>query len=291
MLNWCRTPSNKRYDIAIRTGVTEQELAAAETGTVRRDGRGQDPYLIHTVDGIEYRTKISTLRGDYRKDDGTTATACACGRRRDFKPRPDDIFQERLYCVQWMRPKKKGKGDEYEFRAVTPEDLERERIVEEFIAEHLADWQAKGWVPDMRIEPGDKTDEPDSRRVAGPTGTTCSTRGSCWWLGLVNRFSDARLKFGLTQVLNCNSPTESMGHRDGGVAAASSKRFDNQALNTCSTTAAEVCSTAASLSDTDVQDASRLHDVHQVQSSQCQPIRLASNNATFTSPIRPTATR
>ena len=34
------------------------------------------------------------------------------------------------------------------------EDLERERIVEEFVAEHLAEWQAKGWVPDMRIEPG-----------------------------------------------------------------------------------------------------------------------------------------
>ena len=53
-----------------------------------------------------------------------------------------------------MRPKKKGKSDDYEFRAVTPEDLKRERIVEEFIAEHLADWQAKGWVPDMRIEVG-----------------------------------------------------------------------------------------------------------------------------------------
>ena len=62
-------------------------------------------------------------------------------------PRPDDIFQERLYCIQWMRPKKKGKGDEYEFRAVTEDDLKRERIVEEFVAEHLADWQAKGWVP------------------------------------------------------------------------------------------------------------------------------------------------
>ena len=40
-------------------------------------------------------------------------------------PRPDDLFQERLYCIQWMRPKKKGKGDEYEFRAVTDDDLER----------------------------------------------------------------------------------------------------------------------------------------------------------------------
>ena len=53
-----------------------------------------------------------------------------------------------------MRAKKNGNGDEYEFRSVTAKDLKRERVVEEFIAKHLADWQAKGWVPDMRIEPG-----------------------------------------------------------------------------------------------------------------------------------------
>src|SRR5260370_23718712 len=61
---------HKRYDIVLRSGLTKAELAAAAKGTVRTDGRGQDPYLIHTVDGNEYRTKISSLRGDYRKDDG-----------------------------------------------------------------------------------------------------------------------------------------------------------------------------------------------------------------------------
>jgi putative DNA methylase len=157
-------PKNKRYDIVIRPGVTEQELAAATQGTVRSDGRGQDPYLIHTVDGTEYRTKISTLRGDYRKDDDTNANRLRMWEKSDFKPRPDDIFQERLYCVQWMRPKKKGKGDDYEFRAVTPDDMQREHIVENFIAEHIANWQAKGWVPDMRIEPGYNTNQPIRER-------------------------------------------------------------------------------------------------------------------------------
>ena len=54
----------------------------------------------------------------------------------------------------------RARAYEYEFRAVTAEDLERERIVETFVAEHLAEWQAKGLGADMRIEPGDKTDEP-----------------------------------------------------------------------------------------------------------------------------------
>jgi len=223
---------HKRYDVVIRSGVTEKELAAAKLGTVRSDGRGQDPYLIHTVDGTEYRTKISTLRGDYRKADGTNANRLRLWERHDFKPRPDDIFLERLYCVQWMRPKQRGKGDDYEFRSVTPADLKRERIVEEFVSEHIADWQAKGWVPDMRIEPGDKTDEP------------IRTRGWTHWhhlfnarqlivAGLVNRISDARLKLGMAQVLNGSSRLTrwSLGDgdgRSGGVKGA----FDNQALNT-----------------------------------------------------------
>lgn len=151
-------PKNKRYGIAIRSGVSDAELKAAEQGTVRSDGRGQDTYLVHTVDGREYRTKISTLRGDYRKPDGTTGNRLRLWEKHDFKPRPDDIFQERLYCIQWMQPKEGGTRYEYEFRAVTEEDLERERIVEEYVAEHLAEWQEEGWVPDMRIEPGDETE-------------------------------------------------------------------------------------------------------------------------------------
>ena len=50
----------------------------------------------------------------------------------DFKPRTDDIFQERLYCSAMDAPEKEGKRSfDYEFRTVTPEDLKRERIVEE----------------------------------------------------------------------------------------------------------------------------------------------------------------
>ena len=220
----------KRYDIAIRSGVSDEELEAAEQGTVRTDGRGQDPYLIHTVAGTEYRTKISTLRGDYRKADGANGNRLRLWEKHDFKPRPDDIFQERLYCVQWMRPKKKGKGDDYEFRAVTPADLKRERAVEDFMAQHLADWQAKGWVPDMRIEPGDETER------------LYRERGWTHWhhlfnprqllvAGLVNQANDARLKFGLTQVINWNSRLAHWNPGSGGGGSVA-QTFYNQALNT-----------------------------------------------------------
>jgi len=99
----------KRYNIVIRSGVTETELMAATQGTIRNDGRGQDPYMIHVVNGTEYRTKISTLRRDYRKADGTNGNGLRMWEKHEFRPRTDDIFQERLYAIQWMKRKKERK--------------------------------------------------------------------------------------------------------------------------------------------------------------------------------------
>jgi putative DNA methylase len=234
----------KRYEVRIRSGVTPTELTAAEMGTVRSEGRGEEPHLIHAVDGVEYRTKISTLRGDQRSPDGVTSNRLRLWEKHDFKPRLGDIYQERLYCVQWMRPKRKGKKYDFEFRSVTPEDLKRERIVEDFVAEHLVDWQTKGWIPDMRIEPGDKTDEP------------IRTRGWTHWhhlwnarhllsLGLMKQnLSDASLAVLFASVLDYSSKLsrwETTGARIakdgsakqvGGASNNTKNVFYNQALNT-----------------------------------------------------------
>ena len=79
-------------------------------------------------------------------------------------PRPDDIFQERLYCIQWITKETLGKGrQETFFAAVTEDDLVRERKVEEIVRENLARWQDEGLVPDMKIEPGDETTQPIPR--------------------------------------------------------------------------------------------------------------------------------
>jgi putative DNA methylase len=96
---------HKRYDIVICAGVTDEHLTAATQGTLGREGRFSDAYLIHQVDGVTYKTKISTLRGDYQKPDGTIGNRLRLWEKYDFKPRSDDIFQERLYAIHWMRPK------------------------------------------------------------------------------------------------------------------------------------------------------------------------------------------
>jgi putative DNA methylase len=221
----------KRYDIEIVSGVSEEEVSlAANSGTVRTDGRGQDPYMIHYVGGVEYRTKISTLRGDFTKPDCTSGNQLRLWGREDFMPRPDDIFQERLYAVQWTRPRASGRGADYEFKSVTEEDLAREQIVQDFVRQHLADWQDKGWIPDMRIEPGDKTDEP------------IRTRGWTYWhhlfsprqlllSGMIRKEIDANLAFGFCRVTNQNSRLSRWDPVSGGGGCVQAT-FDNQALNT-----------------------------------------------------------
>lgn len=222
--------SEKRYDIRVRSGVSDSDLRSSLKGTVQSDGRGQEPYFVHIVNGIEYRTKISTLRGDFRNQDGTTGNQLRLWEKSDFKPRPGDVFQERLYAVQWMRRKENGKQFDYDFRSVTKDDLNRERAVEEYIQEHLAEWQASGWLPDMRIEKGDKTDEP------------IRTRGWSHWHhlfsprqllvnGLINQYADtASLKFAVNQAINFNSKLSRWNNGPGVDAVIDA--FYNQAINT-----------------------------------------------------------
>jgi putative DNA methylase len=227
-------PISKRYEIKIRTGVSELEMESAETGTVGREGRFGEAYLMHKVDGIHYKTKISTLRGDYQKHDGTIGNRLRLWVKLDFMPKPDDLLQERLYCIQWMRPRQKGKGEEYQFRSVTPEDIQREGIVQGYVVKYLAEWQNSGWVPDMRIE------------VGGPPRyqglDLVKARGWTYWHHLfnprqlflaaqLNGMSNALPKLGLTQVLNCNSRLSRWNNSGGGGGIVKGV-FDNQALNT-----------------------------------------------------------
>lgn len=162
-------PEHKRFEIEIVSGVSEAEMKAAAKGTV------QDGDLVYVLDGEEYRTPIKTIRGDYRLPDGTTGNKLRRWEKHDFMPRPDDIFQERLYCIQWITAETLGKSrQETFFASVTPADLERERKVEQIVRENLAAWQEAGLVPDMPIEPGEKTDEP------------IRTRGWTYWHHLFN---------------------------------------------------------------------------------------------------------
>lgn len=227
-------PNTMSYEIVVRSGVTSKEMADAVNGTIVREGRFGEASLLHQVNGTAYKTKISTLRGDYKLPDGTIANRVRAWDQRDFKPRPDDIFQERIYAIHWMRPKPKRKQFEYEFRGVTSDDLDRERIIEQFLQENLSEWQEKGWVPDLRIEPGGPPRYEGLNLIRG--------RGWTYWHhlfaprqllvnGLINRYSTtAALKFGVSQAANWNSKLSTWDGSPG--VDTTHQTFYNQALNT-----------------------------------------------------------
>ena len=217
-------PQEKRYDIEIVYVNTNEEVDAAKIGTV------QDGNVVHSPDGTNfYRVSVSTIRGDYR-DGRENKNRLRLWDKTDFIPLADDIFQERLYCIQWMKQKSQGTQFDYQFRSVTAEDIAREQKVIDFVGAHLAEWQEKGFIPDMVIEAGDKTDEP------------IRTRGWTHWhhlfnarqllvAGIVNQFSSPETIYGLFQVLN-NNCRGSRWHNGGGGGGLTAGIFDNQALNT-----------------------------------------------------------
>ena len=140
---------NRRFDIEIVTGVSAEEMKAAETGTVR------DGTLIYSLDGKTYHTSLKTLRGDYYDTDGNLINRVRRWEKRDFKPRPNDVFQERLYCIQWVTKDTFIQSrKEIFFAGVTGEDLERERKVDAIVSKYLEQWQEEGLVADMVVEPG-----------------------------------------------------------------------------------------------------------------------------------------
>ncbi|MGA8164313.1 MAG: hypothetical protein WB791_04715 [Waddliaceae bacterium] len=189
----------------------------------------RDGCLIHTVGDKEYRTKIATIRGDYKDKNGNTKNTLRLWKKSDISFQDDDIYHEKLYCIQWQRTTTKNGRDvkESEFHAVTKEDLQREEEIKTFIHQHLSDWQKKGWVPDALIESGAKTSEP------------VRDRGWTHWhhlfnprqlliCALVNRYSSAYEKLGFAQMINRSSRLcRWMPSVD-----ISADVFYNQALNT-----------------------------------------------------------
>lgn len=153
--------ANKRYDFEMSSGVSKEEMVEANEGTVR-NGR-----LFHPMLNDDLGVSIKEIRGDFKDEDGNNSNALRLWEKQDFMPRPDDVWQERLYAIQWMDASdiKRGKAIPRTWFAVpTQADLDREELVKEVIGKNLSAWQAAGLVPDMEIEPGYNTSQPIRER-------------------------------------------------------------------------------------------------------------------------------
>ncbi|MBC8243981.1 MAG: DUF1156 domain-containing protein [Verrucomicrobia bacterium] len=217
---------NKRFEFKVKMGASEAEMEAAAVGTIAK-GFITNPATGDTV-------KLSVLRGDRKEVVGHDENGKEIKEGRnnlrqweagEWKPRPDDFYQERLYCIRWRDAKGEAKGKAV-YRAPTAFDLETEAKVEARLAKRFEEWQAEGHIPSLRIEPGYNTTQP------------IRERGWTHWHQLFNArqlLVNGSLLKHITQqticpLLKITDFNSSLARWCGDRAAATT--FSNQALNT-----------------------------------------------------------
>ncbi|HHF2982421.1 anti-phage-associated DUF1156 domain-containing protein [Vibrio alginolyticus] len=225
------TPNHeaKKFNIDIISGVSPQEMKEAEIGTVSKGS------IVYELDGKTYRTPIKTLRGDYKKDDGTTVSQLRQWEKNDFHPRKDDIFQERLYAIQWFSKSTLNTNrPEVFFKTVSESDFAREERVKKLVAESIDSWQLLGFLPNMEIEAGYNTSQP------------VRERGWKYWHQLFNARQLLTFAIAKKHIIESNEPSLLLGFCSSLNKSTKLSRWDsanrgregvkdvfsNQALNT-----------------------------------------------------------
>lgn len=146
---WKRVPNSDRLKPEVlEVSADELKKYKDKKGATFVDGRVVDPF-----DGNR-SWSVEALRG-------------AEGLRRwtndDVMPRPDDVFQERLYCIRWAKTVIRDGRPKLVRRYTEPgaADLAREAQVLTLLRARFAEWQRKGFIPSKAIPAGgDKTEEP-----------------------------------------------------------------------------------------------------------------------------------
>ncbi|WP_397404849.1 anti-phage-associated DUF1156 domain-containing protein [Phenylobacterium sp.] len=145
-----------RWRRVLGTDRLEPEIAVVGDAELKRYKEGQGATVVDSrvVDPFDpHRSwSVEALRGPE-------------GLRRwtndDVSPRPGDVFQERLYCIRWVKTVMvDGKPKELRrYAAPDADDLVREAVVLELLRERFAAWQSGGLIPSQTIpERGAETD-------------------------------------------------------------------------------------------------------------------------------------
>ena len=157
VIKWQRRPNAEQLQPEIEI-VSDDELGAWKGDSKRKilaknasvdDSRVLDPFDPTRTWAVE------ALRGP----DGLRHWS-----NEDVVPRTGDVFQERLYCIRWVKTVIGRNGKPKEIRryaAPDAADLAREANVLALLRERFTEWQREGFIPSKAMpENGDKTDEP-----------------------------------------------------------------------------------------------------------------------------------
>jgi putative DNA methylase len=149
-----------RFEIEICEGVSPERMKHAKASGTVRDSRLWCPHCGRD-------TPIDLVRRQGTGKDPNARyheSGLRLWENDDLVPRPEDVFQERLYCIRWVETYwgSNAKGEQVEktrrhYRAPTAKDLQREARVLELLRQRFHEWQEKGYIPSRRIEPGAET--------------------------------------------------------------------------------------------------------------------------------------
>lgn len=147
------------FDIQIKSGVSKHELNSADKNATIKDGETFCPHCEKSV-------PIAAIKKEGKDNNGKFITGLRQWEKSDFIPKTNDIFRERLYCIRYeyeakylnSRGELKTKIKKY-YKTPSHEDLQREQKVIELLNERFTKWQNLGYIPDSKIEEGDKTSE------------------------------------------------------------------------------------------------------------------------------------
>lgn len=148
------------FDIDIVQDATKEQFKESDKNITIRNNKVYCPHC-------EMETPIYAIRGDRKDAEGNTVYGLRRWEKHEFIPRKDDVFQERLYAIRYVKEyideKGKLKTERY-YTAPTKEDLDREKRVIDLLSERFNKWQEKGYIPSMMIEEGYNTDQPMRER-------------------------------------------------------------------------------------------------------------------------------
>ncbi len=139
----------KRFDISIKSNASREEMELASYGTI------SDGNVVYQLDGKRFSTPIKNIRGDRRGDAGKTINDVRPWEATDIAPRHDDLFQERLYCIQWIKSSSlNAKSYDTYFSEPDEADFRREQQAHDIVKEKLLAWMESGFIPSSEIVPG-----------------------------------------------------------------------------------------------------------------------------------------
>lgn len=164
--------ANHNFDIDIVQNAGKSQIEHAEKLATVKGGSLSCPNCNNT-------TPIAVLRRDDTDAQGNSIYGLRRWEANEFLPRPDDVFQERLYAIKYLKKNNKKTWAQFlkkpapatdatygtvYYVAPDENDLKREQKVIDLLTERFDEWQAKGYIPSSKIEEGYNTSQPIRER-------------------------------------------------------------------------------------------------------------------------------